>query len=251
MNNRPLFALCGLSLICALAFGPHTILGARAGVAPTTRAPRYSVTDLGDKPRDFDINRLRVRTPRQWPKMGVLKGYQITVPKDINLQGQVAGSEVFPSGDAYLVERDHAFMWDHGALHDLGGLPGDKVSHAVAINNNGEIVGDSCKANFPPGRYASHAVLWSKAGMRDIAKGFAVGINDAGAVIGYSAGVGRVSAFYTHAWVSRGGNRPTDLGSLGGFTTEPHSINYAGWGIRRRRSCCERRWGKKGLRTRR
>jgi uncharacterized membrane protein len=37
----------------------------------------------------------------------------------------------------------HAFLFDDGVMIDLGTLPGGNVSEAIAINNRGEVVGDS------------------------------------------------------------------------------------------------------------
>jgi len=46
--------------------------------------------------------------------------------------------------------NEHAFLWQKGAITDLGTLPGAEYSQAYGINSNGWIVGES----------GGHAVLW-------------------------------------------------------------------------------------------
>ena len=64
----------------------------------------------------------------------------------INDRGQVIGS----SGSMFVNDRgdtignsESAFLWQNGTMTDLGVLPGDNRSSAVAINNRGQIVGVS------------------------------------------------------------------------------------------------------------
>ncbi|HYD52742.1 MAG TPA: hypothetical protein VEA99_08950 [Gemmatimonadaceae bacterium] len=56
---------------------------------------------------------------------------------DINARGQIVGSILSASGD------ERAALWDQGATHDLGTLPGDWLSVALGINEAGTIVGYS------------------------------------------------------------------------------------------------------------
>jgi len=48
-----------------------------------------------------------------------------------------------PAGDT----TQHAFLWQNGAMTDLGTLPGDSFSFAFNLNNKGQVVGISCGAD--------------------------------------------------------------------------------------------------------
>ncbi len=73
---------------------------------------------------------------------------------DINNRGQIVGNLLrTASGEV------HAFVWEKGALVDLGTLGGLR-SFAVSINERGEIVGGS---TFGESRILFHAVLWTRA----------------------------------------------------------------------------------------
>jgi len=70
-------------------------------------------------------------------------GGSFTTPQGINHQDQVVGSSSLP-GDASF----HGFLWQKGAMTDLGTLPGDFSSVGSAINDSGQVAGQSCDANF-------------------------------------------------------------------------------------------------------
>ena len=76
----------------------------------------------------------------------------------INEVEQVVGASDLP-GDQY----QHAFLWQSGLMRDLGTLPGDVVSAAVAINNRGLITGVSQDANGN-----DRAFLWESGVMTDL-----------------------------------------------------------------------------------
>jgi probable HAF family extracellular repeat protein len=60
-------------------------------------------------------------------------------PGDINNRGQVVGIAGLPGGGA--------FLWQNGVITDLGALPGDVISIASGINNQGQVAGQSCDIN--------------------------------------------------------------------------------------------------------
>jgi len=86
------------------------------------------------------------------------------------------------------VANGHAFIWENGAMTDLGTLPGGGSSSAADINNLGQVVGSADDANG-----VKHAVMWDAEGviidlgiLPDDDGSEAVSINDAGVVVGRS-----------------------------------------------------------------
>jgi probable HAF family extracellular repeat protein len=77
----------------------------------------------------------------------------------INDPGQVVANVVTASGE-------HAVLWQHGRMTDLGTLPGGRYSQAVGINDSGQVVGyaDTGSDPFP----SSHAFLWQNGRMIDL-----------------------------------------------------------------------------------
>ena len=96
-----------------------------------------------------------------------------------------------------------AFLWEEGALTDLGVLPGMTSSAAEGINASGQVVGYSSNGA------ASRAFVWTAAnGMQALATlggccSQAFGINDAGEIVGTSTPPGNDAA--THAVIWRNG----------------------------------------------
>lgn len=116
-------------------------------------------------------------------------------PMAINEHGVVVGFANVSGGGSAGNFNAHAFIWTAaGGMRDLGTLPGDSISEALGINDEGVIVGESCGAN------GCRAVLWRhNGGIVDIntlvAPGytdqlvFANDINDAGVITGQSTNV--------------------------------------------------------------
>lgn len=123
----------------------------------------------------------------------------------------------------------HALVWHHGTPLDLGNLGGEMFNIPGAINNRGQITGESDL----PGDTTHHAFLWDKGGMTDLGTlagyGASVGngINDQGQVVGFGDnGVSQVAVIWE-------GGVATDLNTLiapnpDWFLAEALSINDRG-----------------------
>ena len=145
-----------------------------------------------------------------------------SMPKDMNDQGEIAGTLVISS------LMNQGIYWDaQNNPFKLDGLPGVLGSQVVVhgINASGQIVG---RAQEGSPNFAGHAVVWNKAafetdlGFMDggsYSEGY--GINDAGDVVG-AAGTANGTL---HAFLWQNGQF-TDLATWGGRMSSP-SIAYA------------------------
>ncbi|MGO9906006.1 MAG: hypothetical protein ACLPY3_09825 [Solirubrobacteraceae bacterium] len=126
-------------------------------------------------------------------------------PSALNNLGDVTGESQVSNpvnAEAYLYTPS-------GGTQDLGTLPGDANSAGVAVNNRGQVAGNSVDAS---GVY--HAFRWTRSGgIQELVlpggtSSDAVGINDLGEVAGYSQlANGSVHAFLWSPW-----GRIRDLG---------------------------------------
>lgn len=134
---------------------------------------------------------------------------------DINSQAQIVGASGHPHGS-----DTHAFIWTKkGGMKDLGFLPGGDYSVALAINDAGQVVGNSNSTN------GMHGFVWTSAtGLTQLTSlsgnddSSAYAINQTGQIAGAS---GNHAALWS-------GSSPTDLGTLGGTWSEAHGINNSG-----------------------
>lgn len=122
----------------------------------------------------------------------------------------------------------HAFVWNGGALNDLGTL-GGQDSIAFAINSHGQVSGG---AQSPNTHY--HAAVWTAGKITDLGLlslglwSYAFGINDSGRVVGVAQTNPSTSEFHAVLW-DNGVIR--DLGTLlGGLGrhSEALAVNAGG-----------------------
>jgi probable HAF family extracellular repeat protein len=117
--------------------------------------------------------------------LGTLGGSS-SVGTSINASGEVAGWST-TSGDA----TTYAFIYSNGAMTSLGTLAGGSYSRANAINDSGAIVGDT-----DVGAFLSNGVSminlsnFIPAGSGFVSLDSAVGINDAGQIVGFGTTTG-------------------------------------------------------------
>jgi probable HAF family extracellular repeat protein len=105
----------------------------------------------------------------------------------LNDYGQVVGASDTTNDTSF-----HGFLWQHGHITDLVPFTGDSYSIAIAIANNGLVLGASIDASFTP-----RAVLWRNGTPTDLNAlapadstlnlESACSINDKGEIIGFAA----------------------------------------------------------------
>ena len=106
----------------------------------------------------------------------------------------------------------HGFFWDNGRIVDLGTLGGSCTS-AYALNNRGQVVGQSTLAEDQ----TSHPYIWQPGKMTDLGTlggtyGYASWLNDSGTVVGLATPQGD-QALIAFLWKD---GAISDLGALPG-----------------------------------
>lgn len=112
---------------------------------------------------------------------------------DINDKGVIVGYSTTATGES------HAVMWTDGGIVDLGTLPGDDFSQALAINSQGQIVGTS--SNISQG--VERAFIWENGAMRELgslptlpfSRAFSINERSQAAGVSILAGVTRATLF--------------------------------------------------------
>jgi probable HAF family extracellular repeat protein len=118
-------------------------------------------------------------------------GGSVSIATGINDVGQVVGQSMSMHGGSQV-----ATEWSNGQLIELGGLPGSTFSSANSINNAGQVVGVSAIGGGVIGGVfmspVGVATEWSNGQVIELpilpgfTESFALGINDAGQVVGTS-----------------------------------------------------------------
>ncbi len=199
--------------------GHTTLLGMLPGATSTYG---YRINDHGQVVENaLAGSRLQSRAfvwsgHRLWP-LWTLPGFASCQAEAINSSGVVAGGATGPDG------IQHACLWRHGYMTNLGTLPGGKGSFAEGIDKKGDVVGSSQTVAGA----LTHAFLWREGRMRDLGvmdgwpQSEAAAINDRGQIVGNVERLASKSAQKEgHAFLWQRG-RMSDLNDLIG----PHS----GW----------------------
>jgi probable HAF family extracellular repeat protein len=169
--------------------------------------------------------------------LGTLPGGHDSFAQDINNAGEVAGNSSNGTPDPFSFfgwgSQTRAFVWQNGAMTDLGTLGGPDTVQ-IAQNAHGQIDGASYTDSTPndaTGIPTTDPYLWDNGHMRDLgtlggAFGFPAdqGLNNRGEVAGGSDLAGDQ---VTHPFLWNG-ERMIDLGTLGGAGGNANGINDAG-----------------------
>ena len=97
--------------------------------------------------------------------LGNLGGMAWNTPMAINNRGQIVGFSDLKGDQDGQDPNFHAFLWTkERGIQDLGTLPGDAISEALGINEQGQVVGVSYGAGFTNPR----AFIWQNGVMTDL-----------------------------------------------------------------------------------
>lgn len=147
--------------------------------------------------------------------LGTLTG-PISGGNSIDGAGRVAGLSMLADSNF------HAALWDGSAI-DLGVIGSDTQSIAYALNNAGQVVGVS----YNYGDLQPHAFMWQGGVLTSLGNFSPRDMNNSGAVVGHKTVFNAANLWVDTACRWAGGTL-SDLGTLGGYTSDAFAINDSG-----------------------
>jgi probable HAF family extracellular repeat protein len=175
--------------------------------------------------------------------LGTLGGDE-SVAVVINNKGQASGFALNAIPDPFSLfdfglfgsssgTQTRAFLYQNGAMQDLGTLGTGNDAAGVALNERGQIAGFGYTSSTPSATTGVPPIdpfLWDNRGMLDLGSlggtsGGVTALNNRGQVVGTSNLPGDLTF---HPFLSNNGKKMQDLGTFGGDTGEADSVNDAG-----------------------
>ena len=153
---------------------------------------------------------------------GVTPSTESSNANAVNVEGLVVGDSTVPG--LYT----HAVFFVNGAVKDLGTINGGQNSTAAAVNDLGQIAGNSNVSSTD--NVTTHAFVTTSGGaLRDLGtlagtgSSAAFGVNDAGVIVGQSTTASGDVHGFTYE-----NNKFVDIGTLGGSTSAAVAVNLVG-----------------------
>jgi len=164
-------------------------------------------------------------------------GYE-SFASTVNSRGQVVGfafntipDPLSLAGPGFFPTQTRAFLWQNGAMQDLGTL-GGSGAFAYFVNEGGQIAGESYTDSTlnPAGLPTIDPFLWENGTMRDLGNlggtlSTTTAFNNRGDIVGSSNLAGDLNS-HPYLWTKNRGMQ--DLGTLGGDNGVANWINEAG-----------------------